>query len=219
MRTRPGTGRSTLLFAISITTIGIAREGDLRLVESAKTGDSAAVQMLLDQQAPVNSTEADGATALHWAAHRDDSRMADMLLGADVNATNELGVAPLSLACVNGSAAMVERLLTAGANANHALPTGVTPLMTCARSGGVDAVRQLLASGANVNTHETVRGQTALMWAVAEKHVEVGNALIAAGADVRAKSRSGFTPLLFAAQQGDVESARQYGPVPTRRGG
>ena len=166
--------------------------------------------MLLDQQAPVNSTEADGATALHWAAHRDDSRMAGMLIaaGADVNATNELGVAPLSLACVNGSAAMVARLLTAGANANHALPTAVTPLMTCARSGGVDAVRQLLASGANVNAHETVRGQTALMWAVAEKHVEVGNALIAAGADVRAKSRSGFTPLLFAAQQGEVEWTR-----------
>ena len=210
MPARPGTGRSTLLLATVITTIGVAREGDLRLVEAAKAGDSAAVQALLAQQTPVNSAEPDGATALHWAAHRDDSRMAYMLLdaGADVNATNELGVAPLSLACVNGSAAMVENLLTAGADANRALPTDVTPLMTCSRSGGVDAVRQLLASGANVSAHETVRGQTALMWAIAEKHVEVGKTLIAAGADVRAKSHSGFTPMLFAAQQGDAESAR-----------
>ena len=211
MRPRSGhAGRATLLLTIIISISLAAREGDVRLVEAAKSKDAAAVQALVDQQVPVDAAQPDGATALHWAAHWDDLDMANALLraGADANATNELGVAPLSLACVNGSAALVERLLAHGADADHAQPTGVTPLMSCARSGNVDAVRHLLAGKASVNARETVRGQTALMWAVAERHAGVAETLIAAGAGVRTKSHGGFTPLLFAAQQGDQKSAR-----------
>ena len=40
--------------------------------------------------------------------------------------------------------------------------------------------------------------------------------LVEHGADVRARSNGGFTPLLFAAQQGNVESGRA--PVAGRRG-
>ena len=42
---------------------------------------------------------------------------------------------PLWLACINGSAAMVERLLSAGADPNTAMPEGDTALMTAARTG------------------------------------------------------------------------------------
>ena len=69
----------------------------------------------------VNVSQADGATALMWAAHWDDLRTADLLIraGANVNAANDLGVTALSLACTNGSAVMVERLLKAGADWNN----------------------------------------------------------------------------------------------------
>ena len=199
----------TWLLAFATGAGPAAGQPDLRLVEAARAQDAATVRTLLEQGAPVDSAQPDGATALHWAAHRDDLPVADLLIraGADADATNELGVAPLSLACLNGSAAMVERLLAHGANANRALPTGVTPLMTCARTGNPDAVRRLLARGADVHAKESVRGQTALMWAVAERHAAVVAALIAAGADVHARSHSGFTPLSFAAQQGHLESA------------
>ena len=204
-------GSLAFLLAILASRGMAAEPPDLRLVAAARAQDAAAVRSLLvDQQVPVHVAQPDGATALHWAAHWDDQPVADLLIraGADVNATNELGVAPLSLACTNGSAAMVETLLERGANPNRALPTGVTPLMTCARSGNVDAVQHLLARGARVNETETVRGQTALMWAIAEKHTGVAAALVAAGADVRARSHGEFTPLLFAAQQGTLGSAR-----------
>lgn len=203
-------GRLATLLAIVAITGTNANEADLRLVEAAKAKGSARVQALVDQQVPLDTTTPDGATALHWAAHWNDLEMADVLLraGADANATNELGVTPLSLACVNGSASMVERLLARGADISRTLPTGVTALMTCARSGSVDAVRHLLTAGANVNALETVRGQTALMWAVAERHALVAEVLVTAGANASAKSISSFTPLLFAAQQGDQKSAR-----------
>jgi ankyrin repeat protein len=45
------------------------------------------------------------------------------------------------------------------------------------------------------------------MWAVAQRHPAAAQALIAAGADIHARSKGGFTALLFAARSGDIESA------------
>jgi ankyrin repeat protein len=167
------------------------------------------VRSLLAQEADVNAPQADGTTALAWAAHWDDLEMAEALLraGAQVNAASDYGITALSLACTNGSAAMMEKLLAAGADPTHSLPTGETPLMTTARTGNLDAVKLLLGRGVDVNAQETL-GQTALMWAVARKHAEVAKALVEHGADIHARSKGGFTPLLFAARAGDVNSAR-----------
>jgi ankyrin repeat protein len=184
---------------------------DLRLVEAVKNKDRASVKTLLEQRVDVNAAQADGATALAWAAHWNDLETADLLIraGAKANAANEYGVTPLFLACNNHSAAMVTKLLEAGANPNAALVrTGETPLMTCARTGNAEAVRALLARGANPAAKETWRGQTALMWAVEQNHLEVARALIEKGADVRARSKGGFAPLLFAARNGNVEFAK-----------
>ncbi len=90
----------------------------------------------------------DGATALHWAAHWDDLDTAALLLraGADVNAANDFGVTPLSIACTNASAPMVERLLAAGANPNAASAAGESPLMIASRTGSAAAVKALVAT-------------------------------------------------------------------------
>jgi ankyrin repeat protein len=214
-----------------------ASSGDLRLLEAVKNQDKTAASALLKAHADVNAAQADGATALHWAAHWSDLETADLLIhaGANVNAATDLGVTPLYLAGENGSAAMVEKLLATGANPNTAATTGVTPLMEAARAGGVDAVKALLAHGANANARENSRGQTALMWAVAQGHADAARALLERGADVNARSRSegsfvfiantgntsndkkgvsrnietgGSPALLFAARQGNAESAR-----------
>ena len=181
-----------------------------RLVEAAKSGNAEALRSLLAAHADVNQRQADGATALHWVAHRNDLDTAVLLLGAgaDVKAANDLGVQPLWLACINGSAPMVRILLGAGADADAAPGSGETPLMHAARSGSVDAVKLLLQHGAQVNAKTPVEEQTALMWALAEKHAEVSRTLIEHGAEVSARSRFGFTPLLFAARAGDLDGAR-----------
>ena len=211
----------------------LAQRPGLRLVNAVRHDDRDAVRALLQQQVDVNARQPDGATALHWAAYLDDLETADLLIGAGAVAdfTNELGVTPLYLACENGNAALVRKLLSAGATPHVVLPSGETVLMTAARTGSVDAVTALLAHGAAVHAREATEGQTALMWAVSQRHAGVVEALIDAGADVHARSHirpvvtsrststgndgavtvideGGFTPLLFAARQGDLASAR-----------
>ena len=134
-----------------------------RLVDAVKNTDKASARALLEQHVDVNAPETDGTTALHWAARWDDLETADLLIrgGANVKATNRYGVTPLSLACVNGSAPMIEKLLEAGANPNTPLPTtGETPLMTASRAGKADAVKALLSRGAKVDATEPNQGQT-----------------------------------------------------------
>ena len=226
-----GLGGWVMITLLSVTSLAAAN--DLRLVEAVKRGDKKTMRSLLTEQADVNSHQADGATALAWAAHRNDLETADLLIraGANVDAANDYGVTPLALACTNRNAAMVEKLLEAGADPNAVQWTGESVLMTCARAGSVDAVKSLLISGANVNVAENRKGQTALMWAVAQKHPDAVRALVAKGADVNARSRvlelpkplvavtyskdvhfpkrsGGVTPLMFAARAGALDSAR-----------
>src|SRR5688572_8291107 len=70
---------------------------DRRVVESVRLRDSQALAALLRNGADVNVPSADGATALHWAAHWNDIFAARKLLtaGARVNVTNDYGVTPL----------------------------------------------------------------------------------------------------------------------------
>ena len=181
------------------------------LADAAEQRDQAAVRALLRTGAGVNATQADGTTALHWAAYHDDAETAALLVkvGANVNAANRYGIVPLVQACRNGSTAMVKLLLDAGADPNATLKGGETALMLAARSGSAEAVMMLLARGANPNARERL-GQTPLMWAAAEGHTEVIRALMKAGADVNAKIASGFTPFYFAVREGHLDAVRVF---------
>ena len=182
---------------------------DQMLIKAVKGRDAATARKLIESNVDVNAPQADGATALHWAVHRDDLETAKLLIeaGANVEATNDFGVMPLSLAATNRNAAMIEMLLEAGADANAALMTGETLLMTAAHAGDLDTVDVLLSHGADVNAKEPIRRQTALMWALGENHTDVVRRLVEHGADIHAATTLGFTPLLFAAREGDLEAA------------
>lgn len=183
---------------------------DARLVDAVKNGRTDLVKTLVQQKVDVNAPQPDGATALHWAAQRDDMDTAVLLIGAGAkpNVPNAFGVTSLSLACTNGSAAMVDFLLRSGADPNTALPNGETPLMTAARSGNPKVVQALVERGATVKGSEKMLGQTPLMWAAAEGHSDVVRILLEHGADVNAKSKAGFTPLMLAARDGDIATSR-----------
>jgi len=195
----------TLLLATSVFAVDKSP-----LADAAEKSDRATIRTLLKQHADVNASQADGMTALHWAAHLDDLEIAKALADAKANVavTNRYGVTPLSLACQNGNASIVELLLERGADSNTTLRGGETVLMTAARTGKSGPVSSLLKRGADVNAKER-RGQTALMWAAADGHAEVVELLVKVGADIHATlPDSGFTPLLFAARDGRADVVR-----------
>jgi len=180
------------------------------LIDAVKRHDTAAIDALLDRGAAVDAAEADGTTALHWAAQLDDLAAVDALLaaGAAATAANRFEVTPLELAANNGNGEVVASLLAAGADANARSREGQTPLMSAALNGRIGAVEALLARGADVQAAETYRGQTALMLAAGEGNVDAMRALIAAGASVGAQSKSGFTALLFAVRNAELDAVR-----------
>ena len=187
-----------------------AAQDDAPLVAAAAEQDRVALRALLDAGADVNAARADGATALLYAAHWDDLETASLLLqaGARVNAAADHGVTPLARACENASVRMVELLLDAGADPNAPQRSGLTPLMTAVRTGSVELVRTLLARGADVNAATVETRSTPLMWAVTGQRMDLVHRLLQRGADVHVSTAKGFTLLMMAARNGDIEMAR-----------
>jgi len=200
------------------------------LADAAMNRNTSAVRALLQKKTDVNAPQADGTTALHWAARWDDLELARTLVraGANPRVANRGGATPMFLAALNGTAPMIGFLLDAGADPNApVLSNGETALMMAARTGKLDAINLLIQRGAKVNATEKLRGTNALMWAAEQGHSAVVRFLLDNGADIRAQSSvirpirrnglgfardgstdpmGGLTALLFAARQGSLET-------------
>jgi ankyrin repeat protein len=212
-------GASMLMAADSTTT----------LLDAAESGDHAAAMRLVGGKGTnVNVTDADGSTAVMYAAANADLELVRALIkaGANVKLKNQLGTSALTEAAIIGSAPIIDALLKAGADPNFKTPDGETPLMAAARSGKVDAAKMLLAAGADINAKETWGGQSAIMWAAAQSQADMVKFLAAwhnqsgdANLDDHGKinqwerkviqeprpkdmNKGGFTPLHYAAREG-----------------
>lgn len=210
-----GNARKTLSFGLVLIvlitlTSAYGASNVPSIIQAVKDQDFAATAALIKKDVDVNEPQADGATALHWAVHRNDLKIAGLLLetGAHVDATNDFGINPLWLACENRNAEVAKLLLNAGADPNGIMMTGESLLMVASHNGSINVVRLLLKAGANPNLTEPVRKQTALMWAIGEKHTEIALLLLEAGSDVNAKTTFSFTPLMFASRNGETEIAK-----------
>ena len=223
-----------LFLSFSTNSLAFAAGG---VADAAMQRNVQDLKALLRQNVDVNVPQADGTTALHWAARWDDLEMAGILVrsGAKPQAANRDGATPMFLAAVNGSASMIDLLLKAGADPNApVLSHGETALMMASRTGKLDAIKLLVERGAKLNTAEQLRGTTAMMWAADQGHAAVVQFLIDKGADIHARSAvlspigrngltfarggpngqgsgdpiGGLTALLFSARQGSLDTVR-----------
>ncbi len=183
---------------------------DSRLLDAVKAENLAGVKSALAQGAKVDAADPDGATALHWAAQRNQDEIVAVLMaaGAKPEAKTRFNVTPISLAALNGNAKMIARMLDAGADANGTSNEGQTLLMSASLNGNSDAVKLLIQRGAKVNAVEPYKGQTALMFAAGEGNAKAVAQLIEFSADVKVKSKGGYTAFLFAVRNHHIEAAK-----------
>ena len=85
-------GAAAILGAVCLPAWLRAAADSSLVADAAQAGDRQAVTALIRQAAEVNAAQGDGMTALHWAAQRNDTDLARMLLyaGANVRATTRI---------------------------------------------------------------------------------------------------------------------------------
>ncbi|HWK54371.1 MAG TPA: ankyrin repeat domain-containing protein [Hyphomicrobiales bacterium] len=185
-----------LLFAAPALMAETGATEDLRLPNAAMQRDVDTVLALLQEGANPDVKGRFGTPALHWLVHVDEVEAVKALLdhGADANGLTSEGLPALSLAVANGNTAMVQLLLDHGADANTREPTGEPILLSAAAVGVPGVVSALLKAGAEVDALDRDFGQTPLMAASREGHLEAARLLLAAGANPNTSTNVGETP-------------------------
>ena len=123
---------------------------------------------------------------------------------ADGNSAEADGTTALHWAVRRGDLATVDLLLKAGAKASTANRYGVTPLYLASANGDAVTVARLLDADADPNT-SLPDGETVLMTAARTGNVAVIKALVARGANVRARERrKGQDALMWAAAENNA---------------
>jgi ankyrin repeat protein len=173
------------------------------LIDAVKRGDGPTIASLLKAApAGVREMDADGRTALHWAAEAGNAQAVKALLaaGADVRARDGYGYTPLHLAARAGQAAAAGLLIANGADVRALAYNKYTPLHLAAWSGSAAIARRLIEKGADVKATD-YDGRAPLNYASTRRVVKI---LVKAGAEANAAS---MPPILDAGRHGFAEAA------------
>lgn len=189
--------------------------GCTALMVAAENGALKVVELLIEKGAEVNGGSLSGATALISAVHTGQLEVVKFLIkkGARVdvclrNAGERNGCTALMLAAQDGRLDIARLLIENGASVNACRSNadrfnGWTALMSAAQTGQLEVARLLIEKGASVNACRSnageVSGSTALMTAAYYGQLKMVELLLANGSDVGAKTASGETARMLAA--------------------
>jgi len=121
---------------------------------------------------------------LYWAMQSESLDIVKLLCehGAEVNAVNDVGNAPLYDASANGLIGILEYLISYGACIDKPMNNGSTPLIIACCYNQVGVARILLSHGCDMEA-KTKDGITALLYAIGYGNVELVQLLLNKGAD------------------------------------
>lgn len=186
------------------------RGGMTALMAAAFESDLTRVKALLARGAKTEIRSTDGRTALIFAAGWATPELVSALLeaGARVDARANDGWTALMFAAARGEVGSVRALVAAGADVNSTNKWRQTALMAAARAGSIDKCAALLEAGALPATADS-DGHTALsIAATTDAQPAVLELLARAGSPVDAPDRDGVTPLMKAAERGDLAQVK-----------
>lgn len=159
----------------------------------------------------IDLRDKDGSTLLHVAslACNLDAVKFFIAAGADINAVDKSGFAPLHNAMREGVSEIMRGVEEGNPEAIKNLAAiiaeGADPKI--AREGNIEVVKALIAAGADVNAGHGSSG-TPLHYAWRQGKTEAIKALIDAGADINARDESGQTPLYIAVGHQSFEAVK-----------
>lgn len=159
-------------------------------------------KFLLEHGARINAKGGESvATALQWAAQRCHVYTVNLLLhhGADPLMTDAQGYNTLHISTFNGNVLLVVLLLHQGIPVDVLDSYGHTALMWAAYKGFAQCVDVFLRWGASVDPADE-HGFTALHWALVKGNPGCVLKLVEYGADRFAKTDTGKTPAVTAAE-------------------
>jgi ankyrin repeat protein len=173
--------------------------------DAATNGNIEVVKQHLASGTDVDVKDEEGATPLHYAASKGHKEIAKLLIaeGAGVNMKMQGGFTPLHFAAWEGHTEVAELFIAKGADVNAKVESdsykGMTPLDL---AKGHPEIAELLRKHGGKS-----RAEDSIFAAVMAGNLEAVKQHLAAGADVDAKDKTGFTPLHYAAQSGRKEIA------------
>jgi ankyrin repeat protein len=169
----------------------------------------------------IDDRDADGRTALSWAAARGDDDAVSQLLRVKANPdiAGHDRRTPLHWAAQSGNSRTLEILLKHNANMKLKDQWKRTPLQYAScNHNDTRYLEILIAHGADVNAQDC-HERTALGYAAKHNHHESVKCLLENDADPTIADNWGFTPLFEAAKSTHNESLRQLVQYPARYGG
>jgi uncharacterized protein len=186
----------------------VSGTGDTALMMSARTGKVDAVKVLLDHGAEVNAKETwGGTTALMWAIAERHPDITKLLVehGADVNAKSNF----VPSASGRGFEGTLPISPKPGQAVEEFASGWMTPLMFAAREDDLESAHILIQAGADVNAVGG-DGKNALGLAFFDGSYNVAALLIDSHADVNHADAQRFTPLFWAVDRRNMETAPNF---------
>ena len=179
------------------------RDGATSLILASYNGCRAAVERLLQGDASIDLRADNGATALMMASLRGHLEITRLLLEkeADTSVQDKIGDTALVLSFKSGNDDVPKLLLQHGADPNITRIANVTPLMM-ALFHAPQLVDILLQYKAKPNKASN-NGDTALIQACRDNHIDAVTSLLHHGADPSIAGELGMTPLLSATARGN----------------
>ncbi|KAL3071289.1 hypothetical protein niasHS_015386 [Heterodera schachtii] len=205
-----------------------AEENGATLLDVAAQNDKTAVAKLLMEKGAVGPTDGTDSVTIRlvtmnkpspfWAALlREQTKLVEIMLEYGQN-PNEFGtfvrdkkkqniISPLHFSAENGNLALCKLLVAKGANVNQRSKDkrGIVPLHIACGNGHLSIVRFFLESAeADIESTDS-DGDTALVYALLEDKLYVGQYLISKEARTDRTDKNGISPLHFFSKKGNLE--------------